>query len=47
VSDKSVADIGRQLAEALQDAAYSRKPEDKKRVSDLNTALVRACKEEK
>lgn len=47
MSDREIASIGRQLAEALQDAAYTRKPEDKKRAGELQTVLVAAVKAEK
>lgn len=38
--------IARNLAEALQDWAYTRKEEDKKRITQLNTELVLAVKGE-
>ena len=39
--DKEIADVGRQLAAALQEYGYTRKPDDKKRVYELQTCLVR------
>lgn len=47
MSDQTIATIARNLAEALQDFAYTRKDDDKKRVAALNFDLIRACKEEK
>lgn len=44
--DTNIARIGRQLAEALQDWAYTRKDEDKKRVTAAQTELVQAVKGE-
>jgi hypothetical protein len=44
--DAKIAAIARNLAEALQDWAYTRKDEDKKRVTALNSELVRAVKGE-
>ena len=46
VNDANIARIARNLAEALQDLGYTRKDEDKKRVSALQFELVQACKEE-
>jgi hypothetical protein len=39
MSDASMAGIGRALAEALSDFAYTRKPEDQKRVAQLHAEL--------
>lgn len=47
MSDKEVAAVGRNLAEALADYAYTRKDEDKKRIAALNTELCRVVKGEK
>lgn len=44
--DAKIAAIARYLAEALQDWAYTRKDEDKKRVYASQTELVQAVKEE-
>jgi hypothetical protein len=44
--DEKVAAIARSLAEALQDWAYTRKDEDKKRVTAAQTELVQAVKKE-
>jgi hypothetical protein len=44
--DFKIAAIARHLAEALQDVAYTRKDEDKKRVANLGHELVRAVKQE-
>ena len=46
MTDEVVARVGRCLAEALQDWAYTRKDEDKKRVSAAQFELIRAVKEE-
>jgi hypothetical protein len=46
MSDQIIAAIARNLAEALQDFAYTRKDEDKKRVASLNFELVKLVKEE-
>lgn len=45
-NDAKIAMIARSLAEALQDWAYTRKDEDKKRVTAGQTELVQAVKEE-
>jgi hypothetical protein len=45
-SDPELATIARQLSEALQDFAYTRKDEDKKRVVALQIELVAATKKE-
>lgn len=45
--DGKIAKIGRDLAEALSDWAYSRKDEDKKRVVSLQHQLCKAVKDEK
>jgi hypothetical protein len=44
--DHKIANIARDLAEALQDWAYTRKDEDKKRVTAAQTELVQAVKQE-
>jgi hypothetical protein len=44
--DSKIAAIARNLAEALQDYAYTRKDEDKKRVAATQTELVQAVKGE-
>lgn len=44
--DEKIAMIARGLAEALQDWAYTRKDEDKKRVTAAQTELVQAVKGE-
>jgi hypothetical protein len=44
--DAKIAALGRQLAEALSDFAYSRKDEDKKRIAQLQTSLCAAVKME-
>jgi hypothetical protein len=44
--DANIARIARGLAEALQDWAYTRKDEDKKRVTAAQTELVQAVKQE-
>lgn len=46
MNDAKIAAIARRLAEALSDVAYTRKEEDKKRVSALNTELCAAVKNE-
>lgn len=46
MSDADVAAVARNLAEALRDAAYTRKDEDKKRVAQLNYELCAAVKKE-
>lgn len=45
-NDAKIAMIARSLAEALQDWAYTRKDEDKKRVTAAQTELVQAVKGE-
>ena len=45
-NDTNIARIARSLAEALQDWAYTRKDEDKKRVTAAQTELVQAVKGE-
>lgn len=44
--DSKIAAVARSLAEALQDWAYTRKDEDKKRVTAAQTELVQAVKKE-
>jgi hypothetical protein len=44
--DAKIAALGRKLAEALSDFAYSRKDEDKKRIAYLQTTLCAAVKAE-
>jgi len=44
MADAHIAAIGRRLAEALSDVAYTRKDEDKKRVAQLNMQLCNAVK---
>ena len=46
MSDASIAGIARTLAEALSDAAYTRKDEDKKRVAQLQSELCAEIKRE-
>jgi hypothetical protein len=41
--DQAILRVARQLAEALADYAYSRKAEDKTRVSALQAELVRTA----
>ena len=43
---EKIASIARGLAEALQDWAYTRKDEDKKRVLAAQVELINAVKEE-
>ena len=45
-NDGKIAAIARGLAEALQDWAYTRKDEDKKRVLAAEVELIHAVKEE-
>ena len=45
-NDARIAAIARGLAEALQDWAYTRKGEDKKRVTAAQTELVAAVRNE-
>lgn len=45
-NDANIARIGRELANAMQDWAYTRKDEDKKRVTAAQTELVQAVKQE-
>ena len=45
-NDSALASIARALSEALQDFAYTRKDEDKKRVVALQVELVAATKKE-
>jgi hypothetical protein len=45
-NDPELATIARQLSEALQDFAYTRKDEDKKRVVALQVELISATKKE-
>ncbi len=47
MTDSSVAQIVRQLSEALQARAHSRSIEDIKRVAELQTVLCRTVNEEK
>lgn len=47
MSDKEVATVGRNLAEALADYAYTRKDDDKKKIAALSTELCRVVKHEK
>jgi hypothetical protein len=44
--DSKIAAIARGLAEALQDFAYTRKDEDKKRVTAAQFELIQAVKKE-
>jgi hypothetical protein len=46
MNDQELAKIARELAEALKDVAYTRKDEDKKRVTMLHLKLLQAVKEE-
>lgn len=45
-TDAEVANIGRRLAAALSEYAYTRKPEDKKTVAALQFELCRLCGEQ-
>jgi hypothetical protein len=45
-NDTEIARIARNLSDALQDFAYTRKDEDKKRVVVLQVELVAATKKE-
>jgi hypothetical protein len=45
-NDTKLARIARNLAEALQDFAYTRKDDDKKRIAALHAELVQAIKAE-
>ena len=45
-NDSALATLARNLSEALQDYAYTRKDEDKKRVVALQVELVQAVKKE-
>jgi hypothetical protein len=45
-NDFVIADVARRLSEALQDFAYTRKDEDKKRVVSLQVELVAETKKE-
>ncbi len=45
-NDTKIATIARNLANALQDWAYTRKDEDKKRVAHAQVELVHAVKQE-
>jgi hypothetical protein len=45
-NDSKIAFIARNLAEALQDWAYTRKDDDKKRVLAAEVELIQAVKEE-
>lgn len=47
MDDAKIAKIARDLSEALQDWAYTRKDDDKKRVAELQRELVAATKVEK
>lgn len=44
--DAKIAGLGRELATALSDFAYTRKDEDKKRVAYLQSSLCAAVKAE-
>lgn len=46
MNDAAVASVARNLAHALMDYAYTRKEEDKKRVSALQSELCTCVKEE-
>lgn len=46
MSDKSIAAVGRRLAEALSDFAYTRKDEDKKLVAALQSELCQTLRNE-
>lgn len=46
MNDQQIAAIARNLAVALRDLAYTRKEEDKKRVSALQTELCAAVRQE-
>lgn len=39
-NDTKIANIARRLANAIRDAGYTRKPDDKKLVAELQHALV-------
>lgn len=45
-NDSNIARIGRELAVALQDFAYTRKDDDKKRIAATQFELVQAVKQE-
>jgi Ni,Fe-hydrogenase III component G len=47
MSDVQIATIARRLAGALAAVAYSRSDADKKRVSEINTELCSAVREER
>lgn len=46
MNNEKVAEVARRLAEALQDFAYSRKEDDKKRVAELKYELIRTVRQE-
>ena len=46
MTDAAIAQIARQLAEALQTRAHSRSTDDSKRVAELQTMLCRMVREE-
>lgn len=47
MNDAKISSIARQLSEALQDFAYTRKDDDRKIVLQYQFELVRAVREEK
>ena len=47
MSDQQIVTVARNLAEALRDFAYTRKDEDKKRVTALQTELCRVTEEKR
>lgn len=46
MDDAKIAEVARRLANALQDFAYTRKEEDKKRVAEIDYELIKVVKEE-
>jgi hypothetical protein len=46
MSDQSMAQIARDLVEALKDAAYSRSEIDRKHVTELHTAMCAELRNE-
>jgi hypothetical protein len=46
MSDATIAEIGRRLANALAKAGYERDPQSKKEVSMVQTELCQAVREE-
>jgi hypothetical protein len=44
--DQEIIRVAKELASALRQSAYTRKPEDKQQVALLHTELCRLCPEE-